>query len=69
MLRHHREQNIPVHLFVRQRKKNGNRSAPFYYCGPVTFERWAGEKPITIQWHLPSPVPEHLRTLFLISGT
>ena len=66
MLRHHQEQNIPVHPFVRQSKKIGSESDPFYYCGPVTIEQWDGEKPITIQWHLNSPVPEHLRSLFLI---
>ncbi|MCF7764266.1 MAG: DUF3427 domain-containing protein, partial [Verrucomicrobia bacterium] len=68
MLRYHRDQNIPVHLFVRQSKSIESKSAPFYYCGPVNFERWEGEKPITIHWQLTSPVPEHLRTLFLISG-
>jgi len=30
-------------------------------CGPVEFVSWEGEKPITVLWNLPEPVPEALR--------
>jgi hypothetical protein len=29
---------------------------------------WRGEKPITVQWKLETPVPEHLRRLFKVGG-
>ena len=34
--------------------------APFYYCGPVEFVSWTGEKPITVIWRLTRPVPSAL---------
>jgi hypothetical protein len=54
-----------VHLFVRKTKKIGSRSAPFVYCGPVSFEGWEGDKPITIRWRLGQGLPERLREGFL----
>jgi hypothetical protein len=66
MLRHHSEKNLTVHLFIRRSKKIRQKAAPFYYCGPVRFEDWQGEKPITIIWKLSTPVPERLQQLFLI---
>ena len=33
------------------------------YCGDVEFESWTGEAPITVNWRLLAPVPEHLRRL------
>lgn len=68
MLRHHVAKGLKVHLFVRRSKKIRSQSAPFYYCGQVTFETWEGERPITINWRLPTPVPERLHALFLIGG-
>lgn len=68
ILHHHVEKKIAVHLFVRRSKKIRQASAPFYYCGPVTFESWRGEKPITIDWRLDPPVPERLQKLFLIGA-
>ena len=59
--RHHKEQGIPIHLFVRPKDKVSGVAAPFYYCGQLEFERWEGEKPITIWWSLKSPLPEYLR--------
>lgn len=56
----HVEQDIPVHLFVRPTAKVAGTAAPFYYCGELEFERWEGEKPITIWWLLKEPLPEHL---------
>ncbi len=55
-MRSHQEQGLSVHLFVRAKKRD-----PFIYCGDVEFADWTGEKPITIQWRLPEPVPERLR--------
>jgi len=60
-LARHRERGITVHLFVRPRAKEGGKTAAFVYCGPVEFQRWEGEKPITVWWRLATPVPEELR--------
>jgi superfamily II DNA or RNA helicase/HKD family nuclease len=68
MLRHHVTKGLKVHLFVRRSKKIRSQSAPFYYCGEVTFETWQDERPITINWRLSTPVPERLHALFLIEG-
>ena len=57
-----------VHLFVRTSKLRGTGAAPFIYCGSPAFQSWEGEKPITVVWKLPSPVPIHLRRLFNIDG-
>jgi len=50
-----------VYLFVRNGKLRSGKAAPFLYCGQPVFEGWEGEKPITVTWRLPAPVPEHLR--------
>ncbi|MCB9878197.1 MAG: DUF3427 domain-containing protein [Planctomycetes bacterium] len=50
-----------VHLFVRKRGKRANSTAaPFLYCGEVVFERWEGERPITVWWRLKVPLAEDL---------
>ena len=56
----HQEKNIQVHLFVRETKIRDGKATPFIYCGDVEFVSWASERPITIQWQLKEPVPEHL---------
>lgn len=57
----HKERGIAVHLFVRAKPKMvDGRGAPFYYCGPVEFLSWSGDKPITVIWRLPTVVPEAL---------
>ena len=38
-----------AHLFVRHAKMISGRSTPFVYCGQVTFEKWQGERPISIR--------------------
>lgn len=53
-----------VHLFLRKSKLRDGRGAPFRYAGPVSFAGWEGEAPITVQWNLSEPVPQHLRTLY-----
>lgn len=59
-IRHHRDRGIDVHLFVRRRNKVRGTAMPFYYCGRLDFERWEGEKPITVWWRLEEAVPERL---------
>ncbi len=50
-----------IHLFVRKRGKRANSTAaPFYYCGELVFERWEGERPITVWWRLKVPLGEEL---------
>ena len=54
----HKELGITVHLFVRAKPKMADgRGAPFYYCGPVEFLSWSGDKPITVVWRLSAAVP------------
>lgn len=59
-IRYHGERGVDVHLFVRRRKRAGGRTAPFIYCGRLDFQRWEGEKPITVWWELEETVPERL---------
>jgi len=57
----HKERGIAVHLFIRAKPKMADgRGAPFYYCGPVEFLSWSGDKPITVLWRLSAAVPEAL---------
>jgi len=57
----HRSQGITVHLFMRAKPKTpAGTGAPFYYCGPVEYASWTGEKPITVIWRLTVPVPPPL---------
>ncbi|MER5174032.1 DUF3427 domain-containing protein [Thioclava kandeliae] len=46
-----------VHLFVRRGNKLNGKVNPFIYCGQPRFLAWEGEKPITVTWQLPEPVP------------
>jgi superfamily II DNA or RNA helicase/HKD family nuclease len=57
-----------IHLFVRNGKLRNGKAAPFLYCGQPEFAAWEGEKPITVTWRLPVPVPDHLRPGFGIEG-
>ena len=57
----HAKAGIGVHLFVRAAAKVRSKAQPFIYCGPLTFERWEGEKPITVWWKLGTAVPGELR--------
>lgn len=58
-LSRHAELAIPVHLFVRKTPKLNGRAAPFLYCGECEFLKWEGDRPITVQWKLKNPAPEH----------
>ena len=53
-----------VHLFIRGAKLRDGKAAPFRYAGPVTFVNWEGEKPISVEWELPVPLPRHLHSVF-----
>lgn len=66
MIRYHEKKGISVHLFVRRTKKIQGRPAPFYYCGNVIYDKWERERPITIDWKLPIPVPERLQSYLLV---
>ena len=59
-IRDHRERRISVHLFVRAHTKVNGKAQPFVYCGPLEFERWEGERPITVWWRLAEEVPKRL---------
>lgn len=45
------------------KKGDRGRTAPFVYCGKCEFERWEGDRPITVQWRLRRPVPERCRSV------
>lgn len=54
-----------VHLFVRRGKKTQRGTAqPFTYCGELRFLEWEGDKPITVQWQLLSPLPAAIWSAF-----
>lgn len=60
-IQEHGRRGITVHLFVRAKGKTpSGTGAPFYYCGPVEYVSWTGEKPITVVWKLTRPVPSAL---------
>jgi hypothetical protein len=61
MLRDHTARGIKVHLFVRRQKRDATGVGRFVYCGPVQFQDWEGDQPITIRWALSGAVPERLR--------
>ncbi len=65
----HVSQDIRVHLFVRRTKRRGTASAPFVYCGPVVFQAWEAEKPITVTWKLKTPLTRDQFSEFLGSST
>ncbi len=57
LIHDHEAMGKQIHLFVRKRGKRANSTAaPFYYCGELIFERWAGEQPITVWWRLKVPL-------------
>lgn len=55
-MQHHAERGVEVHLLVRKVGKLEGRAAPFVYCGRLDFVDWEGEKPITVRWHLNTPL-------------
>jgi hypothetical protein len=65
LIRDHLARGVAVHLFVRAEKKRGATSAPFVYCGPVTFVDWEGDSPITVRWRLGTALPDRLSGEFI----
>jgi hypothetical protein len=57
MIQNHRAESTHVHLFVRPATKVAGKTQPFTYCGELEFQRWEGDKPITVWWKLRAPVP------------
>jgi superfamily II DNA or RNA helicase len=68
LIRDHAARGVRVHLFVRAEKKRGATSAPFVYCGPVTFVDWQGDAPITVHWKLEPALPDRLVREFTVPG-
>lgn len=64
----HQALRISVHLFVRRKAKVNGVTEQFTYCGPMTFRRWDGEKPISVWWTLNNPLPEQLWQRLGLSG-
>ena len=61
LIQGHEAMGKQIHLFVRKRGKRANSTAaPFFYCGELVFERWEGERPITVWWRLKVPLGEEL---------
>ena len=59
-----------MHLFIRNGQLRNGKAAPFLYCGQPVLQDWEGERPITVIWVLPQPVPAHLRkSLVVPEGT
>jgi superfamily II DNA or RNA helicase/diadenosine tetraphosphate (Ap4A) HIT family hydrolase/HKD family nuclease len=58
------ETGYRIHLFVRSAKKRGGTAAPFIYCGDPVFDSWEGDRPISVNWIIPAPLPPHLLRLF-----
>jgi len=60
----HSVRGTALQLFVRKVKKIGGVTQPFVYCGPLTFDRWDGDNPITVWFRLSTPVPPELSRTF-----
>ena len=69
MLQNHLEDGTHVHLFVRPTAKAGGKTQPFIYCGELEFERWDGDRPITVWWRLQDPVATALYPVLRIEST
>ena len=54
---HHRESGSNVLLFVRRRRKDGNRTAAYTFLGAVDYVEHRGERPMAITWRLRRPMP------------
>ena len=61
LIRNHQSKGVDIYLFIRRHKLLDGTVAPFVYCGPVDFESWEGETPITVKWRLRESVPSTMR--------
>ncbi|HZJ81400.1 MAG TPA: DUF3427 domain-containing protein, partial [Guyparkeria sp.] len=58
---HHAERGYQPMLFIRSRRQLANGlTAPFYFCGPLKYQRHEGSRPMSIIWELEYPLPAHL---------
>lgn len=57
---HHAERGYSIFLFVRERKKQGNKTLPFQFLGKVNHFLHEGERPIAFKWTLEHPMPAEL---------
>jgi hypothetical protein len=53
----HRELGGNILLFVRQRRTEGYRTAPYVLLGPADYASHKGERPISFVWQLRRPMP------------
>jgi len=56
----HVERGYSIFLFVRERKKQGNKTLPFQFMGRVNYLSHEGERPIAFKWTLEHPMPAEL---------
>ena len=68
LIHNHRAEGTAVHLFVRPTAKVGGKTQPFIYFGELEFERWDGDKPITVWWKLMAPVPSEQRRVLRLES-
>ena len=68
MIQNHRAEGTQVHLFVRPTGKVGGKTQPFIYCGELEFERWEGDRPITVWWGLDTPAPAEQRRVLRLES-
>jgi len=62
LIKDHDQLGVTIHLFVRAKAKTREgKGESFLYCGPLDFESWTGENPITVRWRLRAEVPAPLR--------
>jgi superfamily II DNA or RNA helicase/HKD family nuclease len=54
---HHQQMGSHVLLFVRERIRQGDRTHPYTFLGPVQYVRHSGERPMAIVWELERHMP------------
>ncbi len=54
---HHQQMDSHVLLFVRERIRQGDRTQPYTFLGPVRYVRHSGERPMAIVWELDRQMP------------
>lgn len=52
-----RKNKSTVLLFVRERKREGSITEPFYFLGKANYVSHSGSKPISIIWEMERPIP------------
>ncbi|MCM0082962.1 DUF3427 domain-containing protein [Geomonas sp. Red32] len=48
----HEKMGIAIHLFIREGKLAGSKSAPFTYYGEVIYLRHKGSQPMSVEWRV-----------------